>query len=510
LRSFQTIINRLWDKLLVFCGVLFVLIPTSPWNMPLTYKDSGVFLYIGWRILHGEVPYRDVWDHKPPVIFYINALGELITKNSRWGVWIIEFICLFVAAYIGFRLVKRLLDPFAAVFSLFLWLLTLEFLIEGGNLTTEYTLPLQFAAFWLIFDSDKPDFPFRRWFLVGLIGGIAFFTKQTTIGVWIAIAVYLTIQRLKSGQAKRWIKEILFLSAGGLTICIITVMFFAYQGALAQFWSAAFIFNLAYSSSATGLVERLQPIIGGLGDLARVGLFQFSMVGYIIGAFVIFRKNILREGLPLVAVALIDLPLEWILISISGKVFSHYYMAILPVLSLFAGFTFWALISWLSSWGITNITKSFFLICVMGVFVWGTVDSYRKQVVEFHRARSEDQINYIKSISVPEDNVLIWGEDSAINYFTRRKSPTRFVYQTPLYEKGYVDEAMVLGFLDDIIKNRPHIIIDTKDPATPMYNFPINSDAIKASIEYLKSHYRVLKDSGGWTVYEYTESESSP
>jgi hypothetical protein len=48
----------------------------------------------------------------------------------------------------------------------------------------------------------------------------------------------------------------------------------------------------------------------------------------------VIRKNIIREGLPLLFVGLIDLPIEWILIGASGRIVSHYLMVLLPVLSL--------------------------------------------------------------------------------------------------------------------------------------------------------------------------------
>jgi hypothetical protein len=510
LNAFRNSIDKLWDKLLVFCGVLFVLVPTSPLNMPFTYRDSGVFLYFGWRILNGDIPYRDLWDHKPPVIFYIDALGQLITNNSRWGVWLIEFIGLFIAAYIGFLLVKKLLGLYPAIFSLFLWLLTLVFVIEGGNLTTEYTLPLQFAAFWLIYDSNKPNFPNWRWFLVGLIGAIAFFTKQTAIGVWIAIILYLTLQRLKSGQVKRWSRELLFIAVGGLAFCFCVVVFFAFNGGLEQFWSAAFRFNFVYSSSATDLSDRLKPIIEGLGDLKGTGLFQLSMIGYIIGVFVVFRKNIIRDGLPVLAVGLIDLPIEWILISTSGRIESQYLMTLLPVLALFTGVTFWVLFSWLSSWGIISRTKLLFLISVMGIFVWGSFSSYKKQVVEYRNVNDIPLINYINSVTSPDDYVLLWGAEASINYFTQRESPTRFVYQVPLYKQGYTNEEMILEFLSDIVKNRPKIIIDTKHPSMPIYDFPIHSVKIDNQIAHIQSNYRTLGKVGVSTIYEYIESENSP
>lgn len=40
--------------------------------------DDHLFAYFGWRIWNGAALYVDVWDHKPPGMFWLNALGFLI------------------------------------------------------------------------------------------------------------------------------------------------------------------------------------------------------------------------------------------------------------------------------------------------------------------------------------------------------------------------------------------------------------------------------------------------
>jgi len=50
-------------------------------------RDSGVFLYHGARILAGEVPYRDLWDHKPPGIYYLDAWGSCLAGWAAYGSW---------------------------------------------------------------------------------------------------------------------------------------------------------------------------------------------------------------------------------------------------------------------------------------------------------------------------------------------------------------------------------------------------------------------------------------
>src|SRR5262249_20774667 len=43
--------------------------------------DQGLYAYVGGRILHGELAYRDAWDQKPPGIHYVYA--ALRTVSSR-------------------------------------------------------------------------------------------------------------------------------------------------------------------------------------------------------------------------------------------------------------------------------------------------------------------------------------------------------------------------------------------------------------------------------------------
>ncbi len=186
---------RLQDQILIVLGALVVLLPISPLVLPLAGRDSGVFLYIGWRILHGEIPYRHLWDHKPPLIFYLNALGLWLSGGSKWGVWLLELAALVLAATLGFKLVKRAFGTQAAVVSLALWLASLIYVIQGGNLTTEYTLPLQFACLWLAAGLDQTRHETRRLFAIGLLCGLIFWTKQNAAGIGIAVALYLIISR---------------------------------------------------------------------------------------------------------------------------------------------------------------------------------------------------------------------------------------------------------------------------------------------------------------------------
>src|SRR3954452_5802160 len=44
--------------------------------------DQGLYAYVGERILHGDLAYRDAWDQKPPGIHYLYAALRAISHSD--------------------------------------------------------------------------------------------------------------------------------------------------------------------------------------------------------------------------------------------------------------------------------------------------------------------------------------------------------------------------------------------------------------------------------------------
>ena len=140
-------------------GTLISLFPNNPANMTLPSRDSGVFLYIGWRLLHGDLPYRDVWDHKPPLIYFVDALGISLTPASLWGVWILQFLFLFFTLLIIYKLLDQEFGLYAALAGIIVLTSGLLTILEKGNVTEEYALVFQALCFCLILHAWRNDFP---------------------------------------------------------------------------------------------------------------------------------------------------------------------------------------------------------------------------------------------------------------------------------------------------------------------------------------------------------------
>ena len=85
---------------LIFC-LIFVVYAILWAPQGLDTKDGGFILGIAWRILHGEVPYRDIFYTRPPVTLYLRILPLLFGNFAIYADRIITLAQFAVIAVVG-------------------------------------------------------------------------------------------------------------------------------------------------------------------------------------------------------------------------------------------------------------------------------------------------------------------------------------------------------------------------------------------------------------------------
>jgi len=502
----KSFVYGILEKIYILMGTFFVLLPVSPLNAPYSLRDSGVFLYVGWRILEGELPYLHVWDHKPPMVFFLNSLGLSLSNNSTWGVWIIQFLSLLLAVYLGHILLKRLFGVFSAVISTFIWLLALFFILRGGNLTTEYTLPFQFAALWIFWLTMKKKNAHWHYFLIGVLGGVSFLFKQTSIGLWIAIGFFLLVVGIKKKIIINEIFNIIIILSGSLFFFSLVSAYFLINNGFIEFLDAAFYYNFYYSSSGRfNLLDRLINFVHGFDHLTVSTIFQYAMLGLVLFILRSKLKHIHEKTSSLLTVALISIPIELIFINLPGFTYPHYFIPLLPVLALFVALLFYFVEHWISECNVFGYSKLLAVVLILGYTSLGTIKGYVMITQDMRERINEPVIQYVIDNSEPDDSILLWGAETMVNFFTQRKSPTRYVYQIPLYTTGYTSEERILEFLDDIINNQPRLIIDTNSEEMPIFQFPIATEQIENKINFISSSYSLTDEIDGWQIYQISQ-----
>ena len=497
-------------------GTVIVLFPSNPVNMTLPSRDSGVFLYMGWRLLNGDVPYRDVWDHKPPLIYFVDALGLSITPETLWGVWFLQFICIFFTLFFLYKVLDQEFGLSAALAGTVVLTSGLLVILEKGNVTEEYALVLQALGFWLLLRAWRKDFPLDATFWLGFLGGLAFNFKQTTIGLWITYGIFLIIIRLF--QHRTPIKDFLSFIAGWLLPSLVFVAYFESQGALRDFWEQAYLYNFVYIGKHEG-VRRLIPVfIKGFAYLSRGWVLYLAAAGWLAGLGItwINRRNLLQDMPPLLLIALVNLPIEVILITISGRSILHYYLTPLPVMSILAGslvYTIPTLVEGIP--GMTGLkVQKWVPGLVLGIIVvgqLGQVRNYPQYVSTLNDNDKAPVIEFVEQHTQPGDQILIIGAESVVNFLARREAPTRYVYQYPLALLGR--RPMFEEYFNQILANKPVLIIDTRGQPSLEEKLYVplqkRSQLVRDGVKYLGENYQQVAQFGDWFIYRLGEKQSS-
>ncbi|MHC1771401.1 MAG: hypothetical protein AB9907_06605 [Flexilinea sp.] len=129
--------------------------------------DYSIFSYIGQQILKGKIPYLEIWDHKPALIFYIDAFGLYLANGSLMGIWILEFIALITGALTLFKLSSRFFSETVSLLITVLGILHYVRLFDFGNYTEEFSLLFQMLALGLYFSSHRSRKPYSSDISVG-------------------------------------------------------------------------------------------------------------------------------------------------------------------------------------------------------------------------------------------------------------------------------------------------------------------------------------------------------
>lgn len=175
----------------------------GPWT------DSRVFTTIGKGMANGMVPYRDFFDHKGPLLFFLNFLGYSV--SGIHGVWIIEVIAIFVSVLFSYLTIKSLFGRFVALLSVSTGFLLLRRWLEGGNLTEEFAMPLICIALYLFISMLRAD-SFERWkiLLCGLTFGLSLMLRPNMFSVWFVFSVYIVINSLIKKNFSKMMKYIAY------------------------------------------------------------------------------------------------------------------------------------------------------------------------------------------------------------------------------------------------------------------------------------------------------------
>lgn len=297
---------------------------TSPLFPEYIDYDSGIFMMMGRAVLEGKRLYVDIFDHKGPILFWIEAVGMII---NRYGLFLVQIFFL----VINLVLCKRMCHLFWEDDGRKKWkiriiqgvfLLLLAYPLANGNLCEEYSLPFVMMGLYFFASDLKSNIPRRdHSFGYGLfIGLLAFIRINNAVSIF-AICMAWTIILLSKKRVKEWLINLTIVAGGVACVSIPILVYFGIDGSASEMLYATFGFNMKYSAN-TGMTLFWS-------NISNVGRMIILIIPLVLAAVVFVSK---RSNLPS--------KFGWVMFFITianvfslliGNGYNHYFMIAVPV-----------------------------------------------------------------------------------------------------------------------------------------------------------------------------------
>jgi hypothetical protein len=424
--------------------------------------DSSVFAYIGWAMHQGLRPYRDLWDHKGPLLYYLQYAGISLWSTSTFGIGLLELI----AWSFAFFLLYRVIASFASYrMSLGIGFLSCVFatrFAEGGNLTESWALlPLAVAHYTSWRWSQRTS---RRWCAAALgICSASIFWLRPNMAVYPLIAVSIMLfENRRDGGLGAAARQFALAGASVLGFTILVLAPLYRWGVFREFVGAYFGYNAAYSG-ALSLSMRLLHTQQLLTQLFAAGIAILGTAGWVFALKERPDEPSIVRGIPFSyrRTLILSLPLEIAAVSLSGRDYPHYVLPLLPTFSVLAAL----FLVELEGFGNTNMAKrALALALVMGLCPFALA-SYLGEASHSLEAPAPEYVQIIRFIqraTNPKDKIIVIGGPAAayVTYSTQRLPASRYVYQYSLTDAANPAASdQRRQFLCDLVSNRPAVIV---------------------------------------------------
>ncbi|WP_270344676.1 glycosyltransferase family 39 protein [Enterococcus thailandicus] len=246
--------HKLWErKYSVFLTVFSFLImlifsKSSPLYFINDWVDANAFFSVGKGIAHGQVPYKDLFEQKGILLYFIHAMAYKLSATSFFGVYLLESISFAISMILLFKICNYYFSEkiaFAVTCLSPIILLNKDY-FRAGDSAEEFAFPFVLGLLYLIISISNTDerIKGKQYFIQGLLMGCVFWIKYTMISPWIAFFLFFGIYYLVRKDYQQLLKAVICSLLGFLLVSIPIISYFLVNHALHEMYFVYFKFNM--------------------------------------------------------------------------------------------------------------------------------------------------------------------------------------------------------------------------------------------------------------------------
>ena len=458
------ILRVAWWALAVIVFGVTIAIRIRLLGIPLE-RDEGEYAYAGQLMLQGIPPYKLAYNMKFPGTYAAYALIMAIFGQTISGIHLGLLLVNTATIALIFLLGRRLINPTAGIAAAATYaVLSVSPSVLGfaAHATHFVMLPVLGGTLLLLPKSDPQAF--GRLFASGLLFGLGLLMKQPAIFFVLFGGIYLVCRDIRRVGLNTILLRNLIFGTGAILPFAVTCFVLWYAGVFDKFW----FWTIDYARQYGGLIPPragLRYFSHSVTDMIWDGCWALWILAG-IGLLLCTLTRRMRSNASL----LIGLLVFSALAVCQGFYFRpHYFVLILPVVSLLAGLAVIKAQDLLKS-QVSAVRLIPFLIFAAALSLpifRETNFLFRLQVnsashLIYGQSPFLESIRigeYIREHSDPRDTIAVLGSEPQIYFYAHRHSATGYIYTYGLLEPQKYAHRMQLEMIHEIEIARPTYLV---------------------------------------------------
>jgi 4-amino-4-deoxy-L-arabinose transferase-like glycosyltransferase len=425
-------------------------------------RDEGVYATVAQGLLDGKVPYRDLFDNKPPLVYGWYAISFLLFGESVVAPRLVAAVFLSLTAVALYHQARLVMPRPAAWIGAFLFALSTGLPWVALHANTEAYMLLPLVSSLMFFTIGMKRGGSRWFFIAGLLAGMAIMTKQVAVWNLLALAILAVVYHRRSAET-RWqaMAPTAWLLAGSVISVGAVALPFAINGALDDLLYA----NVGYNWVYMGFISNAQRLANlGYGMLFFSAIAAPFIAGALAGLVVIWKRRASVTDYVLIGWGAASV----VGVASGGRFFPHYFLQLMPALAVLTGVLVYERLVKGRHDALSKPAVAIATLVIVASLGTTTVlylapTQAEEQVVSsiFHQkeweASSESLGRYLKSHTGPNDTIFNYGRESQVYFYADRQPAIPYFYDWAIqYEAAPMDEVLA-----QLNESRPAYIVDS-------------------------------------------------
>jgi hypothetical protein len=431
-------------------------------------RDEGEYAYMGQLLLKGIPPFQNAYTMKLPGVSILYSLFMLLFGQTIAGIHLGLLMINATCILLVYILARRLLGRDAAIISCSSYaILSISQAVYGVFAhATHFVVMFTLAGFITLkyyLDGRKGALFI---FLSGLCFGVAFTMKQHA-ALLVAFAFLFLIWRSKvhfrSGRTFFTLSCCLFL-LGTIIPYTLIVIWMVRAGTFSRFWFWTVQYASVYASGAS-FADGIANLKYFLNELkAEYPLWLLAVVGFVILC--------IRHTGQIDRLFLFGFFCFSFLSICPGLYFTgHYFVMLLPPISMLIGFSFSSVSQFLSSCRLGKYLQYIPLFLMMVAIGYGfyhekeylfTLTPLEVSRVTYGANPFPEALQialYLKEHTSANDRIVVFGSEPEIYFYADRLSATGHIYMYGLMDNQPYAERMQLEMIREIETTQPKYVV---------------------------------------------------